>query len=579
MRATAAAIGLACVIWFVYAPLLGHEFVEFDDPLYVSANAHVARGLSVDTVGWAFTNDVAFVWHPLTWLSYLVDAELYGIERAGPWLVTNVVLHALAAAALLAALAIQTGRLVPAILVAGFFALHPLQVEAVAWVSARKEVLAGLFGMLTLGAYGAYAAQPSRQRYGLVLLGYAACLLAKGTLLGFPLVLLAFDVWPLGRIRWGQAPTPPESHPRAEPRTPRALALEKLPLLALAAADLAIQLAFVSRSANVWGHDPPLIERIPIAIMGLGGAIQRVFWPTELTLSYPTPMQMGLEPWSTATVAGVAGLLAAIGVGALALARRAPALAVGVFWFFVLLAPLSGLVPAGLRSMHDRYTYVPLAGMAIALVYGLPLGELARRAGTVLAAVALIVCAYLSHQQALVWSDSESLFRHALNVTEHNAVVRFSRGIARAKAERTFEAIADLEAALAVHPTHADAHVALGHLLTQQGDLTNAMPHLERAVALRPGWPLGLTNLARALEAQGDSAGALARFEAAVAAAPDSADAHYWLGTALARRARPDAARQHLSRALEIQPEHVWARDAMRRLQPQLRRTGGVAAP
>jgi len=157
--------------------------------------------------------------------------------------------------------------------------------------------------------------------------------------------------------------------------------------------------------------------------------------------------------------------------------------------------------------------------------------------------------------------------------------VRYSRGIARAKAGRTFEAIADLEAALAVHPTHADAHAALGHLLTQQGDLDNALPHLEQAVALRPEWSRGLTNLARALEAQGDSAAALARFEAAVAAAPDSADAHYWLGIALARGARLGRARDHLARALEIEPEHVWARDALGQLQRQSRRTEGVASP
>jgi Tfp pilus assembly protein PilF len=573
MRATAAAIGLACAIWLVYAPLLGHEFVEFDDPLYVTANAHVARGLTLDNLGWALSNDTAYLWHPLTWLSYLTTAELHGVERAGPWLVTHVLLHALAAAALLATLALQTGRLGPAILVAGFFALHPLQVEAVAWVSARKEVLAGLFAMLTLGAYGSYVGRPTRSRYGLVLVAYAACLLSKGTLLGLPLVLLALDVWPLRRTRAAG------SDATRGASTPRALLIEKLPLLAMAAVALAVQLGFASRAANVWGADPPLLERIPIAIMALGGSLGRVFWPLDLTVSYPTPMQMGLEPWSAVSVAAVAGWLGVVGIGALALARRAPAVAVGVCWFFVLLAPLSGLLPTGLRSMHDRYSYVPIVGIALALVYGFPFGGAARRAGAVVAAVALIACAGLSRQQVQVWSDSESLFRHALNVAEHNAVVRYSRGIARAKAGRTFEAIADLEAALAVHPTHADAHASLGHLLTEQGDLPNALPHLERAVALRPGGSLGLTNLARALEARGDRARALVHFEAAVVAAPDSADAHYWLGAALAGRARLEAARDHLSRALELEPEHVWARDALARLELHVRRTENTAAP
>ena len=557
MRATAAAIGLACLLWFVYAPVTNHAFVEFDDPLYVTENPHVARGLDADGFAWAWTNDVAFVWHPLTWLSYLASSELHGTERAGPWLLTNVLLHALTASALLIALALQTGRLGAALLVAALFALHPLQVEAVAWVSGRKDVLAGLFAMLTLAAYGAHAARPSPSRLALVGLAYAACLLAKGSLIGLPGVLLAWDVWPLRRI---------------DRSTLRDRLLEKLPLFALAIADLAMQIDFAGRSANVWGTDPPLLERIPIAIMAIAASLRRVFWPSALSVSYPTPMQMGQEPWSGLVIVAAALVIGALVLGAWALSTRRPAVTLGIVWFLLLLAPLAGWVPAGLRSMHDRYTYVPLAGLAIALVYGFPTGPTARRVGVAASVVALVVCIGLTRQQIQVWSDSESLFRHALDVAEHNAVVRYSRGIARAKRGRTFEAIPDLEAALAVHPDHADAHASLGFLLTQQGDLANAMPHLEQAVALRPGWALAHTNLGRALEARGDRAEALAQFEAAVAAAPDSADAHYWLGRALAGRGRLELAQRHLARSLEIEPGHAWARDAMARVR-QARRT------
>lgn len=562
MRATAAAIVLGCVIGFVYAPIVDHRFVEFDDPLYVTENPHVARGLTGEGVAWAFTTSHAYLWHPLTWLSYLASAELHGTENAGPWILTNVALHTAAAGLLLAMLAIQTGRLVPAILVAGVFALHPLQVEAVAWVSGRKEVLSGLFALLTLGAYGGYARHPSLSRYAVVFAAYAACLMAKGTLLGLPIVLLALDVWPLRRLR-------PASEPNATTvGVPlRRLVHEKLPLLGLALADVVIQLRFVATSANVWGSDPPLLERIPIAIMALGATLGRIFWPAQLTLSYPVPMQMGLEPWSALSVGSVALALAALIGLALGSARRAPVFAVGLLWFLVLLGPLTGIFPAGLRSMHDRYTYVPLIGIAGALAYGFPFGVTARRVAVGIATAALLACAVLSHQQVRIWSDSESLFRHALTVTEANAVIRYSRGIARAKAGRSFEAIADLEGALAIHPDHADAHAAIGHLLAQQNDLANALPHLERAVALRPGWALALTNLGRALETGGDRDGALARFEQAVAAAPDSADARYWLGLALARRTRLAEARNHLLVALELEPGHRWAHAALDRVE------------
>ncbi len=557
MRATAAAIGLACLLWFVYAPVTGHEFVEFDDPLYVTENPNVARGLDAEAMVWAWSNDVAFVWHPLTWLSYLASAELHGTERAGPWLVTNVLLHALTASLLLVALALQTGRLGAAVLVAALFALHPLQVESVAWVSGRNEVLAGGFAMLTLAGYGAYAARPSPARLGAVAVAYAACLLSKGTLVGLPLVLLAWDAWPLRRL---------------DRSTLRARVLEKLPLLALAIVDLAVQLRFVSRAPNVWGADPSWLERVPIAIMGIAASLRRTVRPSGLSESYPTPAQMGQEPWPGLVVLGAALAIAALVVGAFALRRRRPAVTLGVVWFLLLLAPLAGWIPSGLRSMHDRFSYVPIAGLAIALVYGWPAGPTARRAGIAAGVLALVLCIGLTRQQIRVWSDSESLFRHALEVAEHNAVVRFSRGIARAKRGRGFEAIPDLEAALAVHPDHAGAHASLGFLLTRQGDLANALPHLERAVALRPGWARAHTNLGRALEARGDRAKALAQFEAAVVAAPGSADAHYWLGRALAGRGRLELAQQHLAESLEIQPDHPWARDAMARVR-QARQT------
>lgn len=547
------AAALVVLLLAVYARTWGHAFVEFDDPLYVTANPGVLAGLSWDGLAWAFTTPRAFVFHPLTWLSYQLDVTLFGAGRAGPFLLVNLLLHGVASLALLVLLARTTGRPLASLAVAALFALHPLQVEPVAWVSGRKEVLAGAFFMLTLVAYHAYARRPGAARYAVVAALAAACLLAKGTLVALPFLLLLLDLWPLRR---------------REPL--RRLVIEKLPLLLLVALDLALQLHFEARTVAVSGEDPALAERIPVAILNTAAVVGRFLWPTSLSIVYPTPGQVGLPPAAASLWLPVGIALVAATAGAAALWRRAPFVTVGWLWFLAALGPMSGIVPTGLRVMHDRYAYVPLVGLAILLVFGIERLAAGSRAGRRLGpgglAAAVAVCAVLSYQQAGVWRDSRTLFDHALTVNPRNPVVLFSRGSMFARAGDVARARADFERALAIQPDLADAHVSLGFLKGQAGDLDGALAHFRRAVALRPDWPRARTNLGNALEARGENGEALGHFEHAVAAGPETADAHYWLALALERRGRLDAARRHYTRALELDPTHSWSREALGRL-------------
>lgn len=543
---------LALAVLAVYARALGHDFVAFDDTLYVTENAWVRQGLSWAAVRWAFTTGAGFAWLPLTWLSYLASAELHGVERAGPWIAANVALHVAAAGLLFAALVRATGRIAAPLAVAALFALHPVQVESVAWVSARKEVLAGALFMGMLLAYAGYARRPSAGGYAGVLVLAALCLLAKGTLMALPFLLLLLDLWPLRRT---------------EP--PARLVAEKLPLLALVLADLALQLPVAGASQALVAEDPPLLARLPTAVMAVGAALGRLFWPVELSVVYPTPAQQGLGGFGVLPVAATFAVLAAATAVAVSLWRRAPWVTVGWLWFGLAIGPVSGIVPFGLRVMHDRYSYVPMIGIALLLVFSAERATAARpaarRIAAAVAALGVLACAVLAWHQVGVWKDSFTLFDHSLAASPRSAVLWYSRGIAHAREGRVERAIADLEQALAIRPDQADAHLSLGYLAFRGGDLETALPHLRRAVALRPDWPLARTNLGNALEARGEGEEALVHFRHAVVAGPETADAHYWLGLALERRGREPEARRHYERALVLEPSHPWAQAALER--------------
>lgn len=573
-RTSLAALLLLIATALVYGQIRTHAFVEFDDPLYVTANHHLAQGFGPDGIRWAFTNGYAHLWHPITWLSYMVDFELYGAGSARPWLLTNLGLHAFNVLLVFGLLLRWSHHFWPSVIVAAVFALHPIQVESVAWVSARKELIAGSFLLLTLWAYDGYARAPSVGRYLFVVVAMGLCLASKGSHVGLPLALLLLDGWPLNR--W-----PDTSTTTFKERIDvfLALAVEKLPLFALSLASVTIGFRFAAGAENVWVTDPPLLTRLATLPVNLVGYLERIFWPTELAIVYPNPLQSGVAPASPTWVILSSLALIAVTTGLVALGRRARPGLVGWLFFLVMLFPMLGLAPAGLRSPHDRYVYVPILGLLIMLSAGITLFAGAspatsislplRRAALAAGAAAVFACAGLSYAQAAHWRDSLSLFDHSLAVTEGSAIVYYSRATALARAGNVERALPDFRRAIELHPNHADAHASLGYLLGEAGRSEQAIAELREALRIRPDWTLASVNLANVLFRTGRQQEGMSILRETIRHSPDSTFAQYWYGYSLEALGQIDAARHAYQHVLSVDPTHRFAKARLARLRSE----------
>jgi len=579
----------------IYAPVVSYDFTTYDDPLYVTENARVQQGLSAATLLWAFSTGRGGNWHPLTWLSHALDWQLYGAWPGGHHL-TNLLLH-LANALLLFTLVRRLTR-APwrSALVAGLFAWHPLHVESVAWVAERKDVLSACCWWLALHAYVTYARQSRPRAYRAALLWFALGLLAKPMVVSLPCALLLLDYWPLRRGGSGTSPwlpAPPEDAPRPVPW--HRLVLEKWPFFALAAASSVVTfLVQKSGGAVVSLAALPLADRLAHACLAYVAYLARTFWPRGLAVFYPLP-----ESWSAVEASGAALLLAVVTAGAWVWRRRQPWLLVGWVWFVVTLLPVIGLVQVGLQFMADRYTYIPLTGLFLALVWGL--AELVARgpAGlrTALQAtggLALLGCLALTALQVRTWQNAETLFRHALAVSPDRFTALNNLARALGKLGRIEEAAAHFEAALALRPgaplplynlgliaarqgdlerararyeaalhsqpDYAPARFELANLLANQGQLEQAAAHYRACLRTAPGVPEVHRNLALVLVRLGALQEAVAHFRAALRLDPDQPEAHSQLAAALHKLGQPAAARHHYQQALRLRPDLVPAR-------------------
>ncbi len=459
------AVALAVLTAALYLPALDHAWLNYDDDVYITQNPDLLRGLGPDGVVWAFTSFHGANWFPLTRLSWMLDYEIHGLAPAG-FHATGLALHALCAALLFLALCRLSGKLARSAFVAAVFAVHPLHVESVAWAAARKDPLSAVFFALALWLYA------RRARAGLALRGHLlllACmalgLMAKPILVTLPLVLLLLDEWPLGRLRREGSPE------RWDPARVRRAVVEKLPLLALAAAFGGVVLLAQSRGGTVVGLERlPLDDRAANALLAAVGYLGKAFWPAGLSVFYPHPG----AAWSGWRVAAAAGLLVGITLFALRAAPRHPYLAVGWLWYLVTLAPVIGLVQVGSQGMADRYTYLPLIGLSIAVAWGVPdlLGAgRARRAALAVAGTAAVAALALTASlQLRHWRDSEALFAHALRVDPDNHV----------------------------------AHTHLGGALLERGQTQAAIDHYLEAVRLRPDAVRVANNLAWLLATSDD---------------------------------------------------------------------------
>jgi hypothetical protein len=507
---TNTALQLLICLWLAGAAVLpylqvkNYDFITFDDDMYVTDNAVVQAGLTWSGVKWAFTAMHSSNWHPLTWLSHMLDCELYGMQP-GVHHLTSVVFHLANTILLFLFLSRAAGAVWPSAMVAALFALHPLHVESVAWVAERKDVLSTFCGLAAMLVYVGYVAAPSRRRYLLVMLWFALGLLAKPMLVTLPMVLLLLDYWPLGRLPVWTATVPGAaagvSPPEAGWRTMVRLVREKIPLFVLAGLSCLITVMAQRGSGALMPMAVrPLGPRIANALVSYLKYVVKMFWPYPMAFFY----QLAPVPWWQAVGAGL--ILLAGSAALLYLARRHPYLAVGWLWYLGTMVPVIGLVQVGGQAMADRYTYFPFIGLFIMVVWGvaeITAGWPNRRVVLGAAAAVLSACLLSTWIQVGCWRNSETLFSHALKIDPTNYMAYHHWGMALAKEGKLAEAIEMYKKTLAVAPQYPSAYNNLAIIYARQGKYDQAVALFKAAIRLTPGNIDFNRNLALAYRQQG----------------------------------------------------------------------------
>jgi tetratricopeptide (TPR) repeat protein len=537
MRRTFLALALAAVVLAVFRPVVGNDFVNYDDDRYITENHEIQRGLDAAALRWAWTTSHMANWHPLTWMSHMLDWQLYGADPAGHH-ATSVVLHAVDTALVFVVLDAMTGAPWRSALVAALFGLHPLHVESVAWASERKDVLSTCLWLLTTLAYVAWTRRPTWRRYALVALGLALGLTAKPMLVTLPATLVLLDYWPLGRLR-----TAGDLWPRVR---------EKLPLFVIVVAS-SVATVLAQRSGGAVGSLDvyPLAVRFGNAAIAYATYLWMAVWPFDLSILYPHPKTVSGSRLAASLV--VLALLTALAVRERA---RRPWLLVGWLWYVGTLVPVIGLLQVGDAALADRYTYVPLLGIFVAVAWTLPaLPRLVPAA----AALVLVLLAVRTRAQIGTWHDSVTVWTQSLAVEEHNPAAHNNLAFVLDDRGETAAAIGHLERALVLRPDYLTARVRLGNILLAQGRLDEARQQFAAAVAIDPTSVAALTNLGKVLTDQGHPADAIPLHERALAIDPMSALTELNLGMAFVAQERTADALVHFDRALALDPDNAHA--------------------
>jgi protein O-mannosyl-transferase len=533
-------LSLVALTLIVYFQVHDFEFVNYDDRETILGNSHIQNGLTLAGLGWAFTSAYAANWFPVTWISHMLDFQLFGLDSGWHHL-TNVMIHAASTLLLFALLRRMTGRMWESAFVSFVFALHPLHVESVAWVSERKDVLSAFFWFLTTWLYLDYVDRPNVLKYVLALGAFCLGLMSKQMLVTLPFALLLLDYWPLSR-----------------PKTVR-LIIEKLPFLAFSLAASLIAYKVQHQAGAVLSVDSiPIATRAANALISYVAYLVQFFWPAGLAMFYPYPSI--LPGWQ---IAGSALVLAAIS----ALAIRRPYLIVGWLWYLGTLVPVIGLVQVGSQARADRYTYIPAIGISIMLAWGVA-EIMERRPGmrTTLRAVSVSVCTVwlaLTWTQIQYWRNSMALFDHAIASTENNFIAHLNLGEVLAEQGRTNDALRNLYAAVEEKPDHADGHDTLGAVLGQLGRTDEAAAQFSQAIRLQPTDSEAHCNLGNVLLAQGKFGDAAREFETAVRIVPDFTTAHFGLAGALLNLGQIDESIAQFQETLRLDPGMAAARDGL----------------
>ena len=574
-----AGAGLVAINLIAYAPVVRYGLVEYDDQEYVADNPQVRAGLTLRGIRWAFTTGHMANWHPLTWLSHMLDVQLFG-ENAGAYHAVNLLFHVLNTLLLFWILRRMTGSLARSAIVAALFAVHPMHVESVAWVSERKDVLSTFFWLLTTWAYASYVALPRWRSYALVVACFALGLMAKPMLVTLPCALLLLDLWPLRRpLRFG-------------------LVREKLPLLALAVVSSVVTVIAQREGGAVMKLElVPLPVRIANALVAYVQYLRKLLWPVDLAAMYPMSREMP-DPLALGIALGVLLLITAIAIG---LRGRRPYVLVGWLWFLGTLVPVIGIVQVGVQSMADRYSYVPFIGLFVILAWGIP--DLAARFPAarvplrVGAAAVVAACTWLALQQVRYWRSSEALWTRAMAVTPDNYFAQANLAYVLWKQGHSSEAIPLFRESVRIRPDFAEVHNNLGVALAGQGELREALTHFREAARIdqqyltarenltatearlrvldtgvaraasharaRPNDVAARNEFGAALAAQGRTDEAAEQFREALRIDPAQADVHFNLGAMLLRQGRTTDAAREFEAAIRLRPGHRAARDAL----------------
>ena len=545
-------LALSAITLAIYAQVLGHQFIKLDDDAYISDNPIVARGLTWSGIVWAFTTFHAANWHPLTWISHMLDAQLFGLN-AGGHLFVNALIHVASTLLLFWFLRRATNSRWPSAMVAALFALHPLHVESVAWAAERKDTLAAFFGILALLAYARYVEATSRIRYALVALWLALGLMAKPMLVTWPIVFLLLDYWPFRRI----------DNATSFVRAWWPLIREKLPLLGLVAASMVVTFIAQSHGGTVrsW-TDASLWLRVSNALVSYAKYFLATYWPGRLGVYYPFA-STGIPSWQ---IVGAILLLAFLTAFSLREMRARPYLIVGWLWFLITLVPVIGLVQVGGQSMADRYYYLPSIGLFVALVFGAAELTVGRRINHTIvataAAVVLVIFASLSAIQITQWRDSVTLFQRTLAVApDNNLLIQHGLGYVLGEQGKYDEALVHFNEALRIKPDFYDALVNTGITLSKQGRTSEARTFFERALVVSPRSSEAHTQLALAFVAEDKKAEAAGEFRKALDLAPQDAAARTNFGLILARQGKLAEAMEQLSEAVRLDPNSAEAQN------------------
>jgi tetratricopeptide (TPR) repeat protein len=545
---------LALVTFAVYSQIDTLEFKNYDTDYYVYENSHVKAGLTWKNIRWAFTTTYFGNWIPLTWLSHMLDVQLFGLAASRHYL-TNVIFHVANTLLLFWVLRRMTGGFWRSLLVGALFALHPLHVESVAWIAERKDVLSTFWGLLSLWCYIGYSQRPKLGRFLPVFLFFILGLMTKPMLVTLPFLLLLLDYWPLKRIQLEALETNDNSANSIGFKS--LLIVEKTPLF-MASAVSCIVTFYAQQNGGAIGSlaSFPVHNRISNALLSYVGYIAKMLWPSNLAVIYPYP-----EFFSIWMILASGLSIAAITYISLKFAKIRPWLLVGWLWYLGTLVPVIGLVQVGLQAMADRYTYFPIIGLFIIIAWGA--SDIAAKwcygkpVSILLAFAILIYCIIGTRFQLQHWRNSTTLFEHALAVTKNNYVAQNNLGNALAKEGDLPKAISHYRESIRLKPDYARAHNNLGIALAKQGKIKDAIKQYSAAIRFNPFYAQAYNNLGAALTEQGQANEAIQYYNRALELKPDYAEAHNNLGVALKKQGQIPEAAEHYYKALRLDPNYA----------------------